>query len=67
VELNVAVITVYAMPGGEFELRDVVDVWIETRRASGELDNAYEYWIRGRALVTRAPRWSVISNVLGWR
>ena len=67
VELNVAVITVYAMPAGEFELRDVVDVWIETRRASGELDNAYEYWIRGRALVTRAPRWSVISNVLGWR
>jgi Na+/H+-dicarboxylate symporter/ABC-type amino acid transport substrate-binding protein len=66
-ELNVAVITAYAMPDGELELRNLVDVWIDTRRASGELDNAYDYWIRGRALVSQAPRWSVISNILGWR
>jgi len=65
-DLNIAVITVYAMPEGELELRNLVDLWIETRRASGELDEAYEYWVNGRALVPHAPRWSVVRNVFGW-
>jgi ABC-type amino acid transport substrate-binding protein len=65
-DLNIAVITVYAMPEGELELRNLVDLWIETRRASGELDEAYEYWVKGRALAPRAPRWSVVRNVFGW-
>jgi Na+/H+-dicarboxylate symporter len=65
-DLKTAVITVYAMPAGEVEMRNLVDLWIETRRASGELDDAYEYWIRGRALTPRVPRWSVVRDLLGW-
>jgi ABC-type amino acid transport substrate-binding protein len=65
--LKTATVTVYAMPSGELDLRNLVDLWIETRRASGDGDDAYEYWIRGKALSPRAPRWSVLRNVLGWR
>lgn len=65
-DLNVVVITAYAMPYGELELRNLVDVWIDTRRASGELDEAYQYWVRGRALAPHTPRWSIVRNVLGW-
>jgi Na+/H+-dicarboxylate symporter len=66
-DLNIVVITAYAMPYGELDFRNLVDVWIDTRRASGELDEAYEYWVRGRALAPHTPRWSILRNVLGWR
>jgi hypothetical protein len=61
-------VLVYAVPYGERELRNLVDVWIQTRHASGDAEEAYDYWIRGKALsARRAPRWSVLRDVLGWR
>ena len=45
---NTAAVTVYAMPSGEQELRLLIDLWIETRRASGDEDEAYVYWCGGR-------------------
>jgi Na+/H+-dicarboxylate symporter len=65
--MNTATIVVYAMPSGELELRNLVDLWIETRRASGEETEAYDYWVQGKALTPRTERWSVLRNVLGWR
>ena len=65
--IKTATVIVYAMPSGETDLRNLVDLWIETRRASGDADEAYEYWIRGTALNPRVPRWSVLRDVLGWR
>jgi Na+/H+-dicarboxylate symporter/ABC-type amino acid transport substrate-binding protein len=64
--LNIAVITVYAMPSGEIDLRNLVNLWIETRRVSGDLDDAYEYWIKGRALRPSPRRWSLVRDVFGW-
>ena len=66
-ELKAATIVVYALPYGELDFRNLVDLWIETRRASGEAEEAYNYWVRGRALVSRRPRWSVLRDVLGWQ
>ncbi len=66
-ELTAATALVYALPNGEHELRNLVDIWIETRRASGEAEEAYNYWIRGKALTRHGPRWSILSNVFGWR
>jgi ABC-type amino acid transport substrate-binding protein len=66
-EVKTATIVVYALPYGEIDFRNLVDLWIETRRASGEAEDAYNYWVRGRALSVRTPRWSVLRDVLGWR
>ena len=66
-EVKAATIVVYALPYGELDFRNLVDLWIETRQANGESEDAYNYWVRGRALVARSPRWSVLANVLGWR
>ena len=66
-ELRLASVTVYALPPGELEFRNLVDLWIETRRASGEADAAYAYWVRGEALTPHVPRWSILRNVIGWR
>jgi ABC-type amino acid transport substrate-binding protein len=65
-DVKAATVIVYAMPHGEVDLRNLVNLWIETRRSSGDLDEADDYWIRGRALTPRTPRWSVLHNVLGW-
>jgi Na+/H+-dicarboxylate symporter/ABC-type amino acid transport substrate-binding protein len=66
-EMRIATAMVYALPSGELDFRNLVDLWVETRRASGEAEEAYDYWIRGKALRPRAPRWSVLGNILGWR
>ena len=65
-EVQTATIVVYALPYGELDFRNLVDLWIETRRASGEADEAYDYWVRGKALASRTPRWSVLRNVFGF-
>jgi len=30
------------------------------------IESAYEYWILGKGSEKKAPRWSVIRDVLGW-
>jgi Na+/H+-dicarboxylate symporter len=62
--LAMATVIVYAVPDGELEFKNLVDLWIETRRVNGEIDEAYDYWIRGKALVSRTPRWSVMGSLL---
>jgi ABC-type amino acid transport substrate-binding protein len=66
-EVSVATVVVYAMPQGEIDFKNVVDLWIETRRASGDAQAAYDYWVMGKALTRRPPRWSVLRNILGWQ
>nr|WP_239492659.1 cation:dicarboxylase symporter family transporter [Luteitalea sp. TBR-22] len=66
-DLTTSTVTVYAMPRGEDDLREVVDVWLDTRRASGDADEAVDYWIRGVAFSSRTPRWSILKDVLGWK
>jgi ABC-type amino acid transport substrate-binding protein len=65
-EVQTATIVVYALPYGELDFRNLVDLWIETRRASGDADEAYDYWVRGKALTARTPRWSLLRNVFGF-
>jgi len=62
-----ATVTVYGVPRGEQELLGVLNLWIVNRRVDGEEDNAYQYWVRGKALNPHVPRWSVLRNVFGWR
>lgn len=63
--LTAATVIVYAVPNGELDFKNLVDLWIETRRVNGEADEAYTYWIRGKALTVRGPRWSVLGYLFG--
>jgi len=56
----------YGMPRGAVSLRQVVNAWITVARAAGGFDDAYDYWIRGKAQTPREPRWSIGHDVLGW-
>jgi Na+/H+-dicarboxylate symporter len=64
--MTTATIVVYGVPRGEQELLNLVNLWIEARRANHEESEAYEYWVRGKALTPRIPRWSIAHNVFGW-
>jgi ABC-type amino acid transport substrate-binding protein len=56
----------YAMPRGEPELGAFVNTFIDLKRRDGTLDALYRYWILGRSATPRAPRWSIIADVLHW-
>ena len=43
-----------------------VDTWIEMKRRDGTLVALYDHWILGRSATARAPRWSIVRDVLHW-
>jgi Na+/H+-dicarboxylate symporter len=59
-----AVPLAYGMPRGDRELADLVDTWIDLKTKDQTIRTLYDYWILGRTGVERAPRWSIIRNVL---
>jgi ABC-type amino acid transport substrate-binding protein len=61
-----AVPTGYALAKGDAEWRNFLNTWIELKQKDGTIDRIYDHWIQGEAAETKAPRWSVIRDVLGW-
>ncbi len=54
-----------AAPGAE-DLARVVDEWIAFARSSGQVRQAYDYWVLGQGAKDSHPRWSILRDVLGW-
>jgi ABC-type amino acid transport substrate-binding protein len=57
---------VFALPDSDVAFKSYVDIWIQTSMSLGVMDRAHERWILGRDTEARAPRWSVIRDVLHW-
>jgi hypothetical protein len=55
-----------AMPRGEPDLAGFINAWLDLKRKDGTLDALFDYWILGRDAAARAPRWSIIRDVLHW-
>ena len=56
----------YAMSQNDRELVDFMTTWIDLKRKDRTIQSLYDYWILGKNAVPKAPRWSVMRNVLGW-
>ena len=56
----------YAMARTDRELVEFINTWIDLKRKDRTIQSLYDYWILGKNAVPKAPRWSVIRNVLGW-
>jgi ABC-type amino acid transport substrate-binding protein len=56
----------YAVPKGDIETMEFVSNWVYLKQKDGTVDRLYDYWMLGGASKPREPRWSIISNVLGW-
>jgi Na+/H+-dicarboxylate symporter/ABC-type amino acid transport substrate-binding protein len=57
---------VYPMAMEADELEEFVERWAVLASGDGTTQEMYRYWILGRGVVDRQPRWSVIRDVLGW-
>jgi len=55
-----------AYPVADAEMAAFVNVWIDLARKDGTIQSLYDHWILGRTAAPRAPRWSIIRNVLHW-
>jgi hypothetical protein len=56
----------YPITGGDQELLNYINNWIEIIIASNYRDELYNHWILGKGAELKGPRWSVIRNVLKW-
>lgn len=61
-----AVPLAYAMAQTDRELVDFMNTWIDLKRKDQTIQSLYDYWILGKDAIPKAPRWSVLRNVLGW-
>ena len=56
----------YPLPKGDKEWLDFVSTWVELEKKSGAVDRLFDHWIKGGGAKDKAPRWSIIRDVLGW-
>jgi len=56
----------YAVAKGETDFALFLGQWLATKKASGVIRHAHEYWVSGKGVEVKEPRWSIKRNVLGW-
>ena len=56
----------FAVRNGQEDFASLLSRWLEAKRAKGEIQRAYDYWILGKGAEKKEPRWSIKNDVLGW-
>ncbi len=56
----------FAVAAGEHDFAAFLGRWLAAKRSTGEIQEAYDYWILGEGAEPRPPRWSIAKDVLGW-
>jgi len=56
----------FAVPVGQHQFAVSLGRWIAAKKATGDIQIAYDYWILGKGAEKREPRWSIKKDVLGW-
>jgi ABC-type amino acid transport substrate-binding protein len=56
----------FAVAHGDTELRVLLDTWLLLKREDRTITRLRRYWILGRDDRPRAPRWSIVRDVLHW-
>jgi len=55
----------FAVAQGQPAFAATLSRWLEAKRATGEIDAAYRYWILGEGSTQLEPRWSLVDEILG--
>ena len=56
----------YPIAGRDQEMVNFMNRWIELKKKDKTIEQTYNYWILGKGVILKAPRWSIIRNVLHW-
>ncbi len=57
----------FAVPKGQHDFAALLGRWLKAKQATGEIQQAYDYWILGKGTEETGPRWSIMKDVLGWQ
>jgi Na+/H+-dicarboxylate symporter len=57
----------FAVAKGQHDLAALLGRWVAAKKATGEVQAAYDYWILGGGAEKKIPRWSIAKDVLHWR
>ena len=58
--------TAFALPRDVPDMTRYLDTWLELAEKNGVTEQLFNHWILGRGEQRLPPRWSVMSNMLGW-
>ena len=56
----------FAVEKGQHDFAAFLGRWLAAKQSTGQIQQAYNYWILGEGAVKRMPRWSIGKDVLGW-
>lgn len=56
----------YSAAPDNHSLLQAMNNWLKIEKATGDIDEIYNYWIQGDTGQTKPPRWSIARDVLGW-
>mgnify|MGYP000395055174 CR=1 FL=1 len=54
------------LPKGQAAYIQFINTWLKLKQDNGFQNKVYNYWILGKNPKAKQPRWSIMSNVLGW-
>jgi hypothetical protein len=56
----------YPVKSNSTDTISFINHWMSLKEQNGFTRQQVEYWIRGKPLTSKAPRWSIIRDVLHW-
>jgi Na+/H+-dicarboxylate symporter len=56
----------YPVARHDVEAARFLSTWIDLKQKDGTIQALYDHWILGRDAKAKAPRWSILRNVLRW-
>jgi Na+/H+-dicarboxylate symporter/ABC-type amino acid transport substrate-binding protein len=56
----------FAVPLGQHNFAASLGRWLSAKKATGDIEIAYDYWILGKGAEKKEPRWSIKKDVLHW-
>ena len=56
----------FAVAEGQHDFAAMLGRWLQAKKATGEIQEAYDYWILGEGAEKTEPRWSIKKDVLEW-
>jgi hypothetical protein len=56
----------FAVGMGQHDFAALLGRWLTAKKSTGQIQEAYDYWILGQGAEEITPRWSVAKDVLGW-
>ncbi len=65
--LQIRLSLAYPVASHDVEAARFLSIWIELKKRDGTIQALYDHWILGKDAKPKAPRWSILRDVLGWK